>query len=175
MEVIGNYSFVKLFRTNTRRFLCTSKSSVFPPVVVVIIASLGVFLIAGPIIRPVTQLHCETVFCRSSGAALAWHSHCITSHPTQSTRCQLRPGLMNKFMRCTGFVGLCGHRGVERWIQTKCHRSLVVLVWGQSGGWCLNVPTSRLQEFCLFVLHEKTTAFWFNLKKQNNPIVSKAH
>lgn len=105
VEVIGNYSSVKLFRTNTRRFLLYVQIVCFPPVVVVIIASLGVFLIAGPIFRPVTQLHCETVFCRSSGAALAWHSHCITSHPTQSTRCQLRPGLMNKFMRCTGFVG----------------------------------------------------------------------
>lgn len=46
----------------------------------------------------------EAVLCCSSGTDVAWHSHCVLFHPTQSTRCQLRLGLMNKFMRCKGFV-----------------------------------------------------------------------
>ena len=60
------------------------------------------------------------------------HSCCITSQSTQSTRCQLKLGLINSWD--VQDLSGCVDTGVERWMQTKRHMSPVVSQRGQSGG-----------------------------------------
>lgn len=166
-EVISTYSPMNFFRMHTHFFLLYphfKKQNKTWTVVLIVPLFVGSVLITG--LMTVLSSSC-IVLCCSSGTDVAWHSHRVLFHPTQSTRCQLRLGLMNKFMRCKGFVRMCGHRGMECWIQTKCHMSLVVLLWGQSGCWYLDVATNTLQELCMFWFAWQTSAYWFHVEKKS--------
>lgn len=115
------------------------------------------FLITGPV--SILSSSCFVNVFVGQTQLVARHSRCIAS--ARSTRCQLKLGLINKFMRCRGFVGVRGHRGAGCWIQTKCHRSPVVFLRGRPVSRCRYKPAcvycdvhdKRLSD--LFVNHHK--------------------
>lgn len=110
--------------------------------------------------RPFLQLHQWSCL---SGTDVAWHSYGVLSNPTQSTRCQLRLGLINEFMRCKGFVRMCAQRcGV-----LNTNEMPQVPVGGTEGSQDVGALMWHLQEFCTLWFAWQTTVYWFLGPKQS--------